>query len=229
MKRIIQERETASMVELVCYTDVVIHERLPIDRTNLTGFLGEVAAYQAIHNAAHPPLPEELQMIRDTVGAKFLSHLGQIHAPLYTINNAFALPVANFQGGMPLWKPKYLMSYFVSMFDKKIMVMNTWRAVRPERTREPQAAQIDFLQIADLLTGESSRKLYPRRQRMDNIGYTGMHSEGAAFLGKMRSLITSISRDCVVFLVPADKQRERIARMAFRDYPNVVIQEFEAN
>lgn len=225
MKRIIQERETASMVELVCYTDAVIHERLSIDRTHLTGFLGEIEAYRAIHNSVHPPLPEELQMFRDVVGEKPLYQLGQIHAPLYVANDRFAMPVSNFRGESPLWRPRYLMSYFVSMFDKKLMVMNTWRAVRSERTKVPRAVQIDFLQLTDLMTGESSRKLYPRRQRLDNIGYTGMRSEGAAFLKKMRSIVTSISRDCVVFLVPADKQRERIARMAFRDYPNVEIQE----
>lgn len=203
----------------------MIYERQLIDRTNLTGFLGETAAYRAIFNSVHPPLPEELHMLRDTVGAKFLYQLGQIHAPLYVVNDAFAMPVSNFQGGVSLWRPKYLMSYFVSMFDKKLMVMQTWRAVRPERVSVPRAAQIDFLQIADLLTGRNSQKLYPRRQSLENLAYTGMHSEGAAFLGKLRRLITSISGDCRVFLVPADQQRERIARMAFRDYPNVEIQE----
>ena len=204
----------------------MLTERVPIERVNLTEFLGETAVYKALQDATHPPLPAELQMLRDTVGQKFLYELGQVHAPIHVVNKVFAVPVKDFRGNVPLWNPKYLMSYFVSKFDKKMVVMSTWKAIDPSRVNISKAVQIDFLQISDMLSLKSSRYLYPLRQRLDNPGFTGMHSEGAGFLRKMHRLIDSISDDCTVFLVPADEQRERIEQRAFRNTPNVVVQEF---
>lgn len=202
-------------------------EQIPFERVNLTGFLGETAVYKALQDATHPPLPEELQTVRDTVGRNFLYQLGQVHAPIYVVNKFFAVPVKDFRGNVPLWNPRYLMSCFVSMFDKKMVVMSTWKAIHPSRVEIKKAAKFDFLQISDMLSLKSSKHLYPLRQPLDNPGFTGMHSEGASFLRKMHRLILSISDDCTIFLVPADKQRERIQQRAFRDYPNVEIQEFQ--
>lgn len=207
----------------------MIAERIPFKRVYLTGFLGETAVHTALQEATHPPLPEEFQMLRDTVGQKFLYELGQVHAPIYVVNKVFAVPVKDFRGNVPLWNPKYLMSYFVSAFDKKLVVMSTWKAIHPSRVKIAKAVQIDFLQISDMLSLKSSRHLYPLRQRLDNPGFTGMHSEGAHFLRKMHRLIDSISDDCTVFMVPADEQRERLQQRAFRDRPNVVVQEYSSS
>lgn len=174
---------------------------------------------------------DEIKILESNLGPRFKEYLDSLGASLFirddeveTERKQTQIYESWLQKLLVKFRSNYLMTQFATVVDERIIHIATWSKVEGADKQLPQhVAQIDFMFLDDWYSDKKTYALYKNVKKADS------HSEydGIQFLRKMKQLVSSIDRTCLIQLFPSNEQRKRIYKAALSRLENVVFADDE--
>jgi hypothetical protein len=187
--------------------------------------------FSNLRHIFHETTLEEQLNLESIVGDKVVPYLTEtVGAKLFTDERMLFVQAKyrdadenNFSRLMSRLNTRYVRNDYVTVIDKRFIMLATWKKITSNKTIPDKVIQLDFMNFSDWLNpNESNHDSYFRSLSKFEIGGSGLYIEAQTFLKKLKSLAKVVNPDCLIQICSADETRERIFRLLLKDLPNIL-------